>query len=56
MNRESMHIEYTWQGQHYWNISKSEFGNYEVYCTVLNIHETFSSIDDAIEYINGVEE
>ena len=55
MNTENMNIEYSWQGKHYWNISKSPFGEYELYCTSLNIQETFSNIEKAIEFINGAE-
>ena len=55
MNIENMHIDYSWDGNHYWNIAKAPFGEYELYCGG-QYQQSFSNIDDAIKYINEVEE
>lgn len=54
MKIDDMLVEYSWDGNHHWNIAKSPFGSYELYCQG-QYQNSFSNIDEAISYMNDVE-
>ena len=54
MDIDDMLMEYSWDGFHHWNISKSPFGSYELYCGG-QYQQSFSNAEDAIKYINDCE-